>query len=344
MWFLSKYVILRLDPRSEFMLPVESTCTLRDPVPSRATCAPLRRHGGPVAQLSMRRGKNISTVRWTGQSFRAHLATIVKFFDGCARLTEFGFVHGDIKPDNILYFEEDSTLRLIDYDFLSNFNMTDLAGMRSQVTAIFDRGEIFTRDSAVAYLNTGSSALDVLLMAERPSRFAIDVAPYFPPENHIGSSCVDIVQKAAVVSVPIRRADIIRHFRTHTMHLRSLLNSWLPREFFLRLTVASAAYEADYVAFLDSVLRDDASRTFTSSFYPDKHDAFQLGVVLAYIVGMIFKNRNISASNFQSGICVVLLTSLNALLCADPSKRAPTRLVHSQLLAFADALDKLAKP
>ena len=99
------------------------------------------------------------------------------------------------------------------------------------------------------------------------------------------------------------------------------------------LHIASQQYITDFDLFTIRTVHRDPLRTFLEAFYPDKHDAFQLGIVLAYFVGKMVSRRYISKTQMTFGLYGVLIKSMNDLLQSDPTKRESTRLVHAQLKA-----------
>ena len=319
-WTINKDVILKIDPNSDFTVPLHTKCTLRRE-PS-ADCTSLKGVREPMGQVSMRKGAVLKSVKWS----ETHVGSIVKLLDNCAKLTELGFVHGDIKPDNILYFEGDQTLRLIDFDLLSTFDMMDVAGTVAQVQRVMTKGQVVTRETALRALVRDPTRLMRELNSNNPhARFALAAQAYFPPENCITTNCV----RARYTD----RKAIQSSFHAYTKKLIDVLRSWLPEDMMNMLHIASQQYITDFDLFTIRTVHRDPLRTFLEAFYPDKHDAFQLGIVLAYFVGKMVSRRYISKTQMTFGLYGVLIKSMNDLLQSDPTKRESTRLVHAQLKA-----------
>ena len=149
-----------------------------------------------------------------------------------------------------------------------------------------------------------------------------------------------------------RRRDLHpRHqIRTHTVHTFGSsghdVTRFVPRD--LLESPGPAAYptlEYDtlvpFFEFLNVAVDSgwpDCTEIFIRSFYPDKHDAFQMGYWLMFMAGAYLRKDEMSADKQDSGLVRRVLLIANALLNPQPFLRIT---VQEARAALFQALHKL---
>ena len=312
-WARNANLVLKLDASSIFTVPLRSRCRVTDVHAARAACAPMAR-SDDIEQLAMQFGIVLTRfITWTQhvRTLKAALKPLYVLLRHCKRMNAAGVVHGDIKPDNILYFSSEARFKLIDYDFMASFYMDDAIPMQPMdVSAHVSR-----------------PVVDMMLTA-RPlapgCRFAFNnVAYYFPPENDVASEC----REAALSRFPLHADmnDFVdackQNFELRASALASELRAWLPMHLHRHLTILHDhdAYVAQFVVFVRDVLSGtwpDLNAIFRKGYYPAAHDAFHFGYVFVFLVGQY-------ASREAQDVRAVhtMLSISNDLLCPNPRER-----------------------
>ena len=326
LWKFNTEVLLRIDPRSAFLLPFESMCRVAD-LDDVADCKPIQYSVRPIVQLSMRRGVDMhKAASWlpllkTHDELTVHIIeAFVDLFDGCALLCEHGIVHGDIKPANILYFPQDSKFRLIDYDFMSSFYFMSLSRQLDMETT-------FSRTGLAAYLRD-NVGIDTVLrnFDDDRERFAFAVSSYFPAENILAYMCAvsDVKYQTQTPDWTKFSKFAARMFDEKCVQpLQKMFSRGSPRAlrlFQMHLDLfkdGGVAYAQQFVDFVQDVVALNRTGTCASLFldvyYPEKHDAFQLGYVLMQFMMQYDAAQNVVTS--------AVLHVANALLHPNPARR-----------------------
>ena len=350
-WDSNRDIVLVLDPKSEFLVPLLTKCTNTDLSLARDVCPPI--YTSPkVMTLGMPRGIDVFEIdEWI--PFLPRLEDCVraslKLFRGVAHMGAMGIVHGDIKAENTLFFQRDGTFRLIEFDFTSSFTLQrEISPEFAAHEGPFERDEM---EALFARPDVRKHFTDTLARnnPKHPAaRYVFNTNGYFPPENVIAAHCAAYTYEA--IQYPGRRLEkqelvreIIREVYAVTRALHELLLMFIPRKYYSQVDLLRDGYDTlvPFFEFLNVAVDSgwpDCTEIFIRSFYPDKHDAFQMGYWLMFMAGAYLRKDEMSADKQDSGLVRRVLLIANALLNPQPFLRIT---VQEARAALFQALHKL---
>ena len=256
-----------VDPEHDFTVPIEELAELTAEA-VRATAPISRSLLGASEILRMRMRRGIPIVQWLPRFQLADchkpLQAVLKLARAARRMHEHGIAHGDIKLDNIVYFETDDTLRLIDFDLMFGYDQRcgDFTYERDAFREQFQRKT--PRDLMVIIKNANIAATTV------------GEAYNFPPDN--------------VFMNPrelFRRDDednwtIYQHFTNAAPKLNAAWTDCMQGEFKSRVAVLRTLGRNLFYA--------NSREIVAQNYHPDKHMVFQLGYVV-YAVTRVLLDR-----------------------------------------------------
>ena len=241
-----------LDPTGDFLLPLKAICKVNDPAlvsTLRKTCPVLNvSHAGTSTleapmEIFMDKGYPFLSEQYIKDvPFEDTIALLIPLFDGVARMDAEEVVHGDIKPENVLFFNHDGAkLKLIDFDFLTAYDVLEPLTLKSA------RGP-----DAPDWRARIVPSLDFLKAYETNGLFERSENVYFPPETTFQNVCYSSAL-GRITGSRVRTFD-------RSFHLtRAWLESVLRRDWCDELDICKPAvadmFNAHYVSIRDRYTR-----------------------------------------------------------------------------------------
>ena len=354
-------ILSEVDATHAFTVPILNSCNVAKQ--RLKDCAPLKDYDGPLMQFTMSKGLDSSALTFT--NYGIVFEKLTDLFNGITKLGQAGFVHGDIKKANVLFFTSDNRFRLIDYDFVASMHLVPLhsAPVTKTLSGTPD-ATVFTRESWNAAVSD-SKLLDVLQSDPESflsyAKFAVTCNVYFPPENIVLRMCWSALQRLKNGNyVTVSQADILESLKKQAEEWTdSYFDYFLMRkkpdgkkefmherfELVKDMNYFGTAQRKLKKCFTDIVeragaLNDPRIQTtnfyldmFRQAYYPHLHDAFQVGF---FILQFVLQHQ----AHLQGDTIRRLLIAADALLCTNPAKRKDVWVAATYLLIISNVLKK----
>ena len=322
-----------LDSEHKFTVPLLSYCSLRQKR-APADCAPLKDFEGDLCQFKMNKGVPLSSVTISRkEECDPIVQTLASLARGIHILNTAGFVHGDIKMSNILYFP-DKRFRFIDYDLFASVNLIAVDADNIDTTKVLEFRERWRTDWLRK--NDYSKVLKLILGTDflQYGRFAVKNILYSPPENCITSFCFDMLRMLHTNFPAFDKSKTISLLKTcAATYQTKLYNYFCENEdasviaLLQPLDFVNGKWQDNFYAFIDRVVdvaADDlgdpthaAKSLFVNiirhTYYPLQHDPFQFGFFLVQFSVHLFKTGT------PPHLLRKILETANQLMKFDPS-------------------------